>query len=206
MEDIYEGLTENASTTQYNFVFACFVAEKAISDSKANAPRNAEDIIIANVFTAFMVEGVINYLGEILNSNWKVRPGKKEKRIWERSTLNEKLETVREQIGVVGESDFNPPGTIERFKVARDFFAHPKKIEMNGNPRLPMVYADLEQGFKEIKEYLQKIAQKTYEELVSEQEENIVLFSRKHPHIGSIPNNLRSVLGISSTSSGWPKG
>src|ERR1700682_2106861 len=84
-------------------------------------------LITAKIFTAFMFEGVVDHLGEILSSTWK-QPDPGRNNALARRPLAERHKAVRRflQLDMDGRQYFDISILVERRLTFRDSCAHPK--------------------------------------------------------------------------------
>jgi hypothetical protein len=107
------------------------------SAPSASSPAESDyALITAKVFTAFMVEGTVDHVGERLCSTWNLLP---EKKALARQSLEERHKTVRGFLGLD-----NSGGEYQEIRLLigrliafRDSFAHPKLHRETVQDRVP---------------------------------------------------------------------
>jgi hypothetical protein len=97
---------------------ARYTVQWALKSAAATSIGGYYAVLTAKVFTAFMFEGVIHHLGQILCSTWDGRKPIKERHKAVRSIL--KLDNGGEEYQAI-------KPVIDRIFAFRDLFAHPKE-------------------------------------------------------------------------------
>lgn len=105
------------------------VAHDSLALVENNPVFRQSQLITCRVFTAFMVEGVVAFIGSELDTNWS-SPNRRNKSPEEES-LAFKNNVVRKLIGLsIGDQDHQESSLLcKELKGFRDVFVHPKQIK-----------------------------------------------------------------------------
>jgi hypothetical protein len=125
-----------SNNTVFTPTTALHLAEWAIESASTVATGQLYPLITARVFTAFMIEGTTNQLGEVLCADWDTAPNasadeKKRALAWQK--FPEGHRKVRSMLGLSNQSqDYEEiRKLLSGLIVFRDSFAHPKVLPVN---------------------------------------------------------------------------